>query len=271
MTTILALGAEKQAATSLASAFPNHRTIFASNFHILDGSDLANVRMIRATPADAMKLAASSDHVVPLCPRWLPDDHALSRVLDRLDRALPGLCLPVHTQLPSSGQWIVKGDRWHRPDAPLSGEPRELADVIDGHGCGLIFQPYCEANATLMSIGRRVHEGAVLIGVVEVFEERFFRDDILQAGETMHSPEVIEASLTVLDVLDHRGFFTLNWLRTDGGLRLSSWRPVPRAVFRSFLQGGVDLLGPAQAVKVAGPGVRFIAAPTYMSYERFSA
>ena len=94
---------------------------------------------------------------------------------------------------------------------------------------------------------------------------------ILQAGETVDEPEVLRASLEVLDALDHRGFFTLNWLRIDEGLRLSSLRPVPRAVFRSFLQGGIDLLGVAATTKVVAPKVRFIADPTYVSYERLSA
>ena len=109
------------------------------------------------------------------------------------------------------------------------------------------------------------------IGVVEVFRERFFRDVILQAGETRDEPEVLKASLEALETLDHRGYFTLNWLRFDDGLKLSSLRPVPRAVFRSFLLGGVDLLSVAATTKVVAPGVRLIADPTYVSYERLSA
>jgi len=271
MTTILALGAEKQAATSLAAAYPDCTVIFASDRDILDGSDLANVRMVHATPADATKLAAAADHVVPLCPRWLCGDHTLSRVFDRLERALPDRCLPVRAHRPSSGQWIVKGDRWNRPDVPLSGDARQLADVTDPHGCGLVFQPYSKTTATIMSIGRRERAGAVHIGTVEVFQERFQRDVVLQAGETIDAPEVLGASLEVLDALDHRGFFTLNWLQTDEGLRLSSLRPIPRAVFLSFLRGGVDILRVASTVKVVASGVRFIAAPTYVSYKRLSA
>jgi hypothetical protein len=271
MTTILALGAEKQAATSLACAYPDCAVVFASDRDILDGSDLANVRMIHAVPSDANNLAVSADHVVPLCPRWLPDDHALSRVFARLQRALPGCALPVHTRLPSSGQWIVKGDRWRRPDAPLSGDAPALADVTDPHGCGLVFQPFRKAHATIMAIGRRERAGGIHIGIVNVLQERFFRDVILQAAETIDAPEVLQASLEVLDTLDHRGCFTLNWLRTDDGLKLSSFRPVPRAIFQSFLRGGVDVLRPAMTVKVVAAGKRLIAAPTYVPYQRLSA
>ena len=171
MTTILALGAEKQAATSLASAYPDCALIFASDCNILDGSDLANVRMIRAAPTDAKRLAATADHVVPLCPRWLPEDHALTLAFERLERMLPGRCLPVQTGRPLSGSWIVKGNRWNRPDAPLSGDAQQLVDVTDPHGCGLVFQPYRKIRATTMAIGRREGAGRVHIGVVEVFRE----------------------------------------------------------------------------------------------------
>jgi hypothetical protein len=271
MTTILALGAEKQAATSLAAAYPDCTVIFASDRDILDGSDLTNVRMVHASPADAAKLAAAADHVVPLCARWLPRTYALSQVFDRLERALPGRCLPVQMRRPSSGQWIVKGDRWSRPDAPLSGDARQLADVTDCHGCGLAFQPYSKTTTTIMSIGRREHGGGVHIGTLKVFQERFFRDAILQAGETIDAPEVLHASLDVLDALDHRGYFTLNWVQINEGLRLTSLRPCPRAVFQSFLRGGVDVLDVASAVKVVAAGVRLIAAPTYVPFERLSA
>src|ERR1700755_1170009 len=104
MTTILALGAEKQAATSLACADPGCTVVFASDCDTLDGSDLANVRMVRAVPGDAGKLAASADQIVPLCPRWMPRDHSLSQAFERLQRALPGYALPVQTNLPSSGR-----------------------------------------------------------------------------------------------------------------------------------------------------------------------
>jgi hypothetical protein len=271
MTTILALGAEKQAATSLACAYPNCTVIFASDCDIIDGSDLANVSLLRATPSDAKKLAASADHAVPLCPRWLSEDHSLSRTFDRLERSLPGRCLPVHKQLASYGQWIVKGDRWNRPDAPLSGDAGQLADVTDPQGQGLVFQPFRKVHATIMAIGRRGRAGGVHIGIVQVFQERFFRDAILQAGETIDAPQLLRASLDALDALDHCGYFTLNWVQSDKGLWLSSFRPVPRAIFQSFLRGGVDVLASASALKVVPPGMRFIAAPTYMSYKRICA
>jgi hypothetical protein len=222
--------------------------------------------MMHATPADVVEVTKAAEHVVPLCPRWLPDADALTEVFDRLGTMTE--LLGLRRQLPASGRWIVKGARWHRPDAPVSGDSRELTYVTDAHGCGLVFQPFFHAQGTVMAVGRRERAGACLIGIVEVLQERFFRDDILQAGETIDDPEVLAESLHVLDVLDHRGYFTLNWLRTDQGLKLSSLRGVPRAVFRSFLHAGLDLLPEVSAIRVATPGVRFNAYPTYVSYQK---
>jgi hypothetical protein len=146
-----------------------------------------------------------------------------------------------------------------------------LADVVDPHGQGLVFQPFRKVHATIMAIGRRACAGGVHIGILHVLQERFFRDAILQAAETIDSPEVLHASLEVLDALDHRGYFTLNWIQTDHGLRLTSMRPTPRAIFRSFLCGGVDVLSAACAIRIVPPGIRLIAAPTYLSFERPSA
>jgi hypothetical protein len=271
MTTIVALGAEKHAATSLALAYAECEVVFVSDCDILDGSDLDNVRMIRAAPDTMPQFPAAADCVVPLCPRWVREDFALSRTFALMQGLLPGCCLPVQTGFPSSGEWMVKGDRWHRPDAPLCGNFRQVADVVDVHGCGLVYQRYCKHEATVMAVGRRRGPDAVLIGVIEALEERFFRDVILQAGETIEAGDIAELSLKVLDALDHRGFFTLNWLRTPDGPKLSSLRPVPRAVFQTFRRAGVELLDHVSAVKVVPSGLRFIADPTYTSFVRLPA
>jgi hypothetical protein len=271
MRSIVALGAEAQAATSLASAYPDNTVIFVSDRDILDGADLPNVRMVLATPSEKAKFAESADDVVPLCPRWVDGDTSLSSASTRLARDQFGRVIPVSYRPGASGRWHVKGDRWHRPDNPLAGNAGELADVADTHGCGLIYQPHVEAAATIMTIGRRYEGGAALLGVIDVFDERFFRDVILQAAETIDAPDVVELSLEVLDMLDHRGFFTLNWLRTGDGLRLTSFRPVPRAIFQIFRRAGVDLLAPTSAMKVVPAGLRFIANPHYVSFERLRA
>jgi hypothetical protein len=270
MVKIFVLGADRQAAISLASAYPQHSVVFASDQPIVDGSDLGNVSMMFATPAQAATLADKFDDVIALCPRWIQRDYGLTTTFARLQQTIPGHLLPVDDKLPSSGPWIVKGDRRHRPDAPLVGDSEDLADITDLNDCGLVYQPYTKAQSTVMAIGRRHDSGAIQVGLVEVLEERFFYDVILQAGETVAAPDILEASLRVLEALDHRGFFTLNWLRTGDGLKLSSFRPVPRAAFQTFLRGGVDLLGQASGVQVAAPGLRFVANPHYVSYKRLT-
>jgi hypothetical protein len=271
MTDVMVLGAEAQAATSIACAYPKLPITFVSDQGIIDGSDLPNVRMTFASPKERDKLARATWQTVPLCPRWLgPDALPLSEVFDRLERRHPGRMLAIHDRPPTNGRWIIKGDHWHRPDAPLSGTTQQLADVTDPHGCGLVYQPCIDAAATIMAIGRREHSDSVSIGLVAVFQERFFRNAILQAGETVEAPDVLDATFEILDLLDHRGFFTLNWLQTKEGPKLSSLRAIPRAIFQAFLRAGVDLLRTTSGHNVAAAGIKFIAAPTYVSFRRLS-
>jgi hypothetical protein len=268
MTDIVVLGAEVQAASSIACAYPDRAVTFVSDHDILDGSDLVNVRMVLAKPADRAAFAEAADHVVPVCPRWIAPTRvlSLSRLFDRIESHFPGRMLPVYSNPGEQGRWILKGDLWHRPDVPLTGTAQQLADVTDTHGCGIVYQELCDLSATIMAIGRREH--GVYLGCVQVYDERFFWDNILQAGETVDAPDVVAASLETLDALDHHGFFTMNWLRTSHGLRLSSLRPVPRAVFQMFQREGVDLLENPLGLKLVRAGLRFVAAPTYVSFER---
>jgi hypothetical protein len=271
MADVLVLGAEAQAASSIACAYPDRAITFVSDHDILDGADLPNVRLMRANPAEGAALSQSAVCVVPLCPRWLPAGASLplSQLFERVDRKFPGRMLPVLMRPGEQGRWILKGDRWHRPDAPLSGTAQQLEDASDPHGCGLVYQPMSVASATIMSIG---HRGtATQLGCVQVFDERFFWDNVLQAGETVDAPDVVAASVDILDALNYQGYFTMNWLRTDGGLRLSSMRPVPRAIFQMFRKGGVDLLEAASRLKVVSAGLRMIAVPTYASFQRLRA
>lgn len=269
MPDIIALGAEAQAATSIACAYPDREVTFVSDHDdILDGSDLPNVHMLFAEPADRAKLIGSAVQVVALCPRWLEPTSVLSLsvLFQRIERHFPGLMLPVTPEPGPQGSWILKGDRRHRPDAPISGTAHEFEGIADVHGCGLVYQPLLETSATILTVGRR--QQGTQLGCVQVFEERFFWDNILQAAETIDAPDVVSASLDLLQALNHRGYFTFNWLRTRVGLRLSSLRPIPRAIFRVFLRSGVDLLDDRTGTSVVRGGLRLIATPTYVPFER---
>jgi hypothetical protein len=270
MAIVVVLGAESQAATSLAVAYPERQFIFVSDRDILDGGDLPNVRAISANGPDLESVKRSAVRIVALCPRWLqsPDETSLTRTFATLERALPGMALPLSTAAEGRTRWVVKGDRWHRPDNPLSGSAEQLADIVDVHGCGLVFQEHLEVTQTFMAIGLREGPARSHIGIVRVFEERYFRDNVLQAAESVDAPDIVSASLQTLDALDHRGYFTLNWLKTRESLRLSSFRPVPRAIFGMFRRGGVDMLASCQSVTAVPAGIRIIAAPTYVSFKK---
>ncbi len=272
MNRIVALGAEMQAASSLAVAHPEHNFLLVSDQDVLDGWDIPNVKFRRATPDSWQRLVDAGDTLVPLCARWLPkEDWSQSAILPRAAAALgEERVVPVQNKPGSDGHWMVKGDRWHRPDSPMSGPAADLVEVTDPHGYGLVYQPRLSIDATVMVIGRRTRDGVVL-GLFRVYDERFFRITILQAAESIVDESLSEPSLALLDALGHVGYFTLNWLLTRDGPRLSSFRPVPRAAFGAFARGGLDPLSPPRGVSQLRAGLRFVAQPHYASYTRLEA
>ena len=76
MSDITVLGAELQAATSIAGAYPERAVTFVSDQAILDGSDLANVSMTFGKPEDRAMLTRDARDVIALCPRWLEPQSA---------------------------------------------------------------------------------------------------------------------------------------------------------------------------------------------------
>lgn len=266
---ILVLGAEKQAATSLAQAYPEHHFRFATDQTIIDGWDLPNVSIERARPG--RDLGAAFDRVVALCPRWLEPDAveraSLPHAIATLARAMPDKVLPVQAKPGDDGEWIVKGARWHRPDTPMTGDADVLDGVMDRHGCGLVYQRHLpDVDATLLVVGYRAAAGRVAVGVVRVLGEVAEREPFLTAGETTDAPAILEASLTALDVLDHHGFFSLNWVMSDDRPVLTSFRPVGRAIFTTFRRAGLDLLATPMTRCVAPAGFRFVGMPSYASF-----
>ena len=269
---IVALGAEMQAASSLAQAYPRRDILFVSDQAVLDGWDIPNVKFRHGTADGWQRLVANEDTIVPLCPRWLAQEEwSLTNVLPRVAGALgAAYVLPVHDQPASHGHWMVKGNRWHRPDTPMAGPAGDLVEVTDTHGCGLVYQARAQADGTVMAIGRRT-DSAVALGLFRIYDERFFRITILQAAESVADKSLVALSLAALAALDHRGFFTLNWLLTHDGPWLTSFRPVPRAAFGAFARGGIDLLALPPGVSELRPELRFVAQPHYASYTKLEA
>ena len=272
MTRIVALGAEVQAASSLALAYPDREVVFVSDQPIIDGWDLPNVHFQHATPTTWRRTTGQGDEVVPLSARWIPDeDWSLSRTLTVAAEAIGAEHVaPVHARPDAAGAWQAKGDRWHRPDTPVEGPGNELVDLADPHGCGLVFQRQLRGSGTVMTIGRFSGRSAA-IGIFRVFEERFFRDVILQAAETIADPRLVERSLAVTAALGLEGFCTLNWVVTEDRTLLTSLRPIPRAAFVTFRRGGIDVFAPSSGSSLLAPGLRLNAQPYYASYRTLEA
>ena len=268
----IVLGAEQQAASSLALSYPERRFMFVSDAPVIDGWDLANVGMRYSTPEQAIRDFPRAE-AVPLCPRWVenPAETSLSKSLARIADALQGIVAPVHASPFGKAKFIVKGDHWHRPDHAITGTASQLGDIIDRHGCGIVYQELLSCESTFAAIGRRAPSGSVAIGLFRVFAERHFRIDFVQAGESIEDSDLLQKSHDVLDALDWDGWFTLNWLACGGETRLSSFRPVPKGMFRCFRLGGIDLLRiPSRNIGLRA-GLRFVAEPHYSEFQWLNA
>lgn len=269
---IVVLGADQQAATSLAIACPERRFLFVSDCPVNDGWDLKNVRFMYATPQQVQG-KFDDRPAIALSARWSeqPTQFSLLRILSAVEIRIPGTVIPGSAKLESDGKWVVKGDCWHRPDLPVSGTKVQLGDIGDPHGCGLMYQPFIRSGQTIMAIGRCARLGPVAMGLFRVFSERHFRIDFIQAAETIDDPALARLSREVLMALEWDGWFTLNWIWVDGMMRLSSLRPVPKGVFGCFRRGGIDLLGAPSGDATLVSGLRMIASPHYSEFEWLSA
>jgi hypothetical protein len=277
---IALLGAEKQAAVSAALAWPERRFLFVTDQPVVDGWDLANVTICHGVPGRLPEAARAATQCVPLCARWATPDlpapanaagaFDLLAVLGRLHRQFGEVVLPV-TAAPPGGAAIVKGNRWHRPDAPVVGAGLVAAELQDPGRAGVVFQEHWPAARHLLATGRRTGPGQVDLAVFHVRVESCARDDVLAAAETVRHDRLAELSIAIQEHLDHRGFVTLNWLERDGAVRLTSYRPAPRPVFRTLRQAGLDMFGPTAGVRVAPPALRFTVDIHYSSYQRLPA
>lgn len=281
------LGAEKQAATALALAYPDQAFVFVSSEPVLDGWDLRNVRFMRADPqAAARELEPFGPRVVPLCARWAQaaceagglrnrlGDFALRQTFATLEQSLEKRTLPVRSRIPSDSaeSWQVKGDVWHRPDFTISGTRLEL-EALEDEACGTVFQRAVTATERFIATGVRHSGSGADIGVLRVLGETHAREEVLTAAETVHEATVVEATLQALDRLEHVGVFQATWLRCAEGLRLSSLRPVLGPVAQTLRRAGLDPLRPlnrsapeSDGVHIAAAGHRMIADIHYSSY-----
>jgi hypothetical protein len=258
---------------SAALAYPERTFVLVTDAAVVDGWDRPNVRFQRSTPSQW----SSDADAIPLCPRWLRPRaaHSSNRFGDfRLSTVFPALaerfsdCIASVTDAPrGDGLWTVKGDAWHRPDATVTGIASDVVRVADPYGCGSAFQRWRRSDETQLVVGRRSSSGHLCLGVFRVLGEAQCREAMLLAGETIASATLIEQATTILEWLDHRGWFSMNWVVEDGRTILTSIRPVPRAVFQAMRHAGADLLAePALPLRVARAGVKFVAEQHYSEY-----
>jgi hypothetical protein len=278
---IALLGAEKQAAVSAALAWPELPFLFVTDQPVVDGWDLPNVTFSHGVPGRLPDAARAATQCLALCARWATPNlpapanalgaFDLLTVLGQLRHQFGDVVLPVTATPPPGSTAVVKGNRWHRPDAPVVGAGLDATEIPDPGQAGVVFQEHWPAARHLLATGRRTGRGQVDLAVFHVRAESCARDDVLAAAETVCHDRLGELSVAILDHLDHRGFATLNWLERDGAVRLTSYRPTPRAVFRTLRQAGLDLFGPTAGVRVARPGLRFTVDIHYSSYQRLPA
>jgi hypothetical protein len=277
------LGAERQAAVSAALAWPERRFLFVSDQPVIDGWDLPNVTMMHADPNSAQALVNRTGvEWMPLCPRWLGLGHALAQNTVgsfALDQVLPWLrakfgdvVLPVSARPVPGLKQIVKGNRWHRPDAPTISSQLASWPVEDPYGCGVCYQNFWPKARTVLAVGRRFTHGGIQLGLVAVHSEVCARDDVLGAGETIQEGRLVALTSGMLQHLGHVGYFTCNWLIRDEEGRLSSVRAAPRAVLGTLRRAGVDLLvRPQVDMQLARPGHKFTVQIHYATYQKLVA
>lgn len=277
--TIGFLGADKQAAVSAALAWPEKQFLFVTDSPVADGWDLPNVRFLAGSPKGIRPwLRRPGVLWVPLCGRWatpelaqpvnLLSSHSLSRTLPFLGTLFADVVLPVSSTPMSGTKQIIKGNAWHRPDATLVSDDFAAQHVTDPYDCGLLYQPYWSWKRLLVATGWRTRD-SVALAVVHILSEVCARDDVIGAGQTIHQPRIAELTVSMLEALGHTGFFTLNWLERDEEVRLSSLRPIPRALFRTFRRAGFDPFAPNghRGIHLAPANLKFVVDITYTSYQ----
>jgi hypothetical protein len=245
---------------------------------VIDGWDLPNVRCVSSTLQHLPELVGQAGGpLLPLCVRWvnpvLPEPRNrlgtfnLASVLSDLSGPFGRHVVPVAREPGGAGQWIVKGDARHRPDAVITGSTADVLATDDPSDCGVVFQPHLPTRGTFLVTGYRGESGATEIAAFEIHAEVHCRENLVTAAETVEDAILVELSLAMLERLAHCGWFSMKWLAVHDDHRLVSIRPVPMATFQTMRRAGLNPLAVPTRVTVARAGHRFIADNWYSSYE----
>jgi hypothetical protein len=270
---VAVLGAELQAAVSMALSRPDLRFLFLSERDVVDGWDLPNVTIRRSAAAAGVAAALSGiPVVVPLSPDWAAvagqdlRRWSLAKWLGALSDRRFDYVLPVSAARPP-GPWLVKGDLFHWPDAPVEGDGDSPGPAADGHRCGRLFQQRLQASAHFLTVGRWAGDERCALGTIRVHQEAAAREAFLLAGETVALPGIESRVRDIMAAAGHAGWFSINWVEDGrGDLWLTSLRPVARALFQLFRKGGIDLLAAPTAWNCLPAGLRFVVDHSYTEY-----
>ncbi len=259
-------GGEKQAAISVALAYPEYKIAFLTDQLVVDGWDLPNVDIFHST------ISAPNE-----CERYLAVDErwcwngvrSLYEDFSHLSEKLEDSVLPVSLNLEATNQqWQVKGNHFHKPDGMVVVDRLNQIVPDDIYGCGLVYQPRESEVDKHFQITGRSSEFGNSLGVFRIYRESVARQDYVYAAESVDMPGLVGLAQRVIDVLGYRGYYNLNILQTRSGKHLlSSFRPVPKPFFSCLRKGGVDLLNPTKGNVVADSGIKMIADVTYNSYQ----
>lgn len=274
--TICLLGAEKQAASSLAIAYPGINFYFLSDQKIIDGWNIKNASVHFATQENITEEYCNKFlRVLVLHPKWLlkflkePSNiiqsFNLMNVMFEFAKILPEQVLPISDKL-LPGMNIVKGNLFHRPDETSMVHQSAKSFVQDPHNAGIVYQPFLEKTNTINIIGYRKNKNTIGLGIFQIFKESICRDEYLLAAESIMNEKLIDWTLMLLNAIDHCGFFNFNWLQQKNTFYLSSFRPVPKAIFNTFINSGIDLLNSNESIKILPAGKKFISSIHYTSY-----
>ncbi|MBX9678514.1 MAG: hypothetical protein K2X38_07100 [Gemmataceae bacterium] len=269
---IVLLGAEKQAASSIALAYPERSFVFLTDQPVIDGWGLPNVEIRQASPTS---FQPDQRECIVLCPRWVHPKHSepqnqwgtfrIAVALKQLRERFGDIVAPLSPTPFDGVSNIAKGDAFHRPDGTLIFPTKPAEAIDDPHQAGILYQPMLPKAKTVFAVGRCSERGLKL-GLILVHSETCARDEWITAGETIADERIADLTRRMLAFMDHRGFFTFNWIAaSDGSPTLTSFRPIPRAVFGTLKNAGADLLDPSGDA-IAKPGLKFVVDLTYTPY-----
>lgn len=275
---IVLLGAEKQAAISIAMAYPKEEFIFVSSESIICGWNLKNIAAVIANlnlyeeKKGDLKICLSSDwtHCLGDSHHCITENFKLYDILAFLNAQFPNHVLPVfeNPTMLSGKDWIIKGDSTHKPDMVIVGNEKTADLTLESNTQRLVYQELIEHDTNIIVTGRRNEAKGIALGALKIHQEGFGREAFLLSGETFQNKLLLTLIEDMLVSLDYVGFFTFNVIKQDSKFLITSFRPILRAACKTLLSSGVDLINFDDCSrKWADSGKKFITEVDYNEFQ----